>query len=57
MGFIVSQMIPLTVLGFRTQSIEDLIAEMQDQWSAGSKPKTTIMRPLAKEVRHEAGYL
>jgi mitochondrial chaperone BCS1 len=56
MGFVVSQLITLTVFGFRTQPIEDLIAEMQDQWFAGSKPTTTIMRPLAKEVRDRAGY-
>ena len=46
----------LTVLGFRTQSLEDLIAEMQDQWFAGSKPKTTIMRPLSKELRDRPGF-
>jgi mitochondrial chaperone BCS1 len=56
MGYVVSQTITLTVLGFRTHSIKDLIADMQDQWTAGSKPKTTILRPLAKEVRDRASY-
>jgi BCS1 N terminal len=55
-GFVVSQTITLTVLGFRVQSIVDLIAEMQDQWFSGSKHKTTIMRPLPKEVRDRGGY-
>jgi mitochondrial chaperone BCS1 len=55
-GYIVSQKITLTVLGFRIQPIEDLIAETQDQWFFGSKRKTTIMRPLPKEMRDRGGY-